>query len=189
MNESGNTTFFGLCLLLLFSYYGLTKLSNKIKRGQDLMHKQRVLLCSKEINGMTSRFISQIVFSNKTLKYLTIGEFASLLIPFPGINLATKNGAKAAIKIAKRSQTLLRIIYKAQLSKTYLNGCKFKKSFLQTPFTKKRDKLNQLIIRNKIWVLKVLSGAYLISSKHKVNTQEVTSSMKKVNFLQNFLFF
>lgn len=187
MNEKGSTTFLGICLLMIFSYYGLTKLSSKIRKSKELQHKQRVLLCSKEINGLTSKYISMIKDSNTTLKYLTIGKVASLLIPFPGINLATKNGVRAAIKLTKATQSFKRFLYKTRLSKIYINRCKFNIKFSSTPFLKKRDHFNRLLIRKKTWVLKVTSGIFLITSKFKLETQRVRSSIKKVNLLQRFL--
>lgn len=187
MNESGSTTLLGVCLLLLFSYLGLTHLSQRIDGSKNIQHKQKVLLCAKELNGLTTKFINNISFTNSTLKYLTIGKYTSLLIPFPGLNLATKQGVARAITITKASQMAFRLQYLARLKKVTLHSCSTGLNSYQTPFTQRRDKFNQLIKRKINWKLKIKSGPFLIVSKINLSSRRTTSSIKKVNLLQRHL--
>lgn len=192
MNENGSSTLLGIAITLIISIVGLTLLSNRIDQFKDLKDKQKLLLCSKEVNGKTTNYIRSIQRTNKTLKVLTIGKHLSSIVPFPGLNIASKIGIATSIKLLKGFQIAKTFSYTKYLITTKLNKCSINNFALTTPFKHialffSRDKFNQAKLRKKKWTIKTKNGRYQITSIFYL--KKVSSKIKKVNFYSRYLSF
>lgn len=176
MNEQGNSLILGLMILLLFSSLSLHLIKKRVERIQILKDKQELFICTKEINGLTARFIADIKKTNKYLQMATLSNILS--ITFPQVGIITKVSTKSAIKTLKALQQIKTNLYLKNLIKLRMNSCSFSLVTFKTPIVFKlwkiqRDKLNRALFRSKKWRYTTIGNYFQIR-----NTLGVEGSSK-----------
>ncbi len=190
MNDKGQASLLSLVLIALFVLISLHSVSKRIDRSKELKEKQRLLLCTKAINGKLKTFIKSIELGNKYLKIIKISEYASYLIPQLGITakLTTKN----AIKAIKLLQTKELYSYLNFMRIRLSQGCKFNYSALTTPYQLsalnfKRNKWEQVVQKGKSWTIVTRNASYIIKNRVIMKERRVFSKMKRVKPWQRYL--
>lgn len=186
MNEKGNSLFFGLIILMIFSCLGLHFIKKRMNQISVLKNKQELLLCTKQVNGLTTNLIKTINTTNYWLKVATITDLLSITIPYLGT--AAKLSTKQAIKTLKAVQMVKTTSYVKNIARLHRARCSFNLSIYKTPIKYyiagiKRNKYNEAYYREKKWT-------YKIYSKEEMTKNSVTKSgnvesilTKKVNLL------
>ncbi len=189
MNEKGSASLLGLVMILTISLIGLSLISKRINQTTNTREFQKMLLCTKEINGIVRDFSTKIIKSNKTLKLLTVAEYTSITIPVYGI-FASKS-AKAAKKIIKGFQLAFLASYLKNISSLHSKNCYFSPNLYITPFQTKildfhRNHFSEVKKRRKKWRYlsytkdkrKFISNSIKFTKKIKVE-----SSLTKMDWL------
>lgn len=193
MNESGQSSFLGLFFLMAITVLALSLIKVRLTDIQKLKNKQNLLLCSKIYNGELKSLTQKISVSDDYLKILTIGKEASILIPIPGLNIAVRNGKKAAIKTLKAYQEALHFSFLKKTSSLMRKNCKFLNLLSITPYKTnlamvlRRNMFNQTILKRRRWKQKFYNGGYLIRSRYSLPNLRIQSKINEVNFFSKFL--
>ena len=191
MNERGSTSFFGICLLMMFSIIALSIFTTQLNQTKILQSKRAILLCTKALNGETKLFIKKIEGINTVLKLLKLGKVGALLIP--GINLTTAQGVEYGIKTMKAIQEVHKVSYLKNIQSLMGKSCLFSLNSFKTPYKLKvntlfeRNFYEQTIIRRKKWTVRTINANYSILNEYSVYPFHISSKMKKEFILSNLL--
>ena len=171
MNDKGNATIFSLCLLFVFTVLILGSLSERLSHLKKVESTKKLLICAKIINGETKDFTSFMQKSNTALKYLSMTELVSVLLPSFGI--VTKISTASAKKVVIKSQQLYLFSYLNKIKSLYSKSCLIDPRVFKTPFKLsimkfdfQRDKWNQAKLRGNKWNLIILGSYHIIQNTY-----------------------
>jgi len=180
-NQKGNSTLFGITLIILFTFITLNIIHHKLKLFSNLQQKQQILICTKEVNGMTQALVKKIRETNHWLKILTLSKHITMAVPYLG--LSGKISTKAGIKLLKKAQMLAVISHLKKMKDLDLKSCSFNWSIYKTPITIlglhiKRSQFNEAIFREEKWKYYVYSQSEITINSIS-NSGQVSSRISK----------
>lgn len=178
MTENGNSTFFGLILLMILTILGLNFYSIRLNNLQHLKDKQELLLCTKELNGETRKYVKEMEYTNDALAAATAGKV--IPIPNPIIRLAFSFGVEA-LKTYQNNLGISFMKIKQKLSKkSCLNPFYLitNKPYKSIAGFYKRNKLNQAIKVGKKWKISLRKGKYRITNTYFLRGKKLSIKSK-----------
>lgn len=185
MNESGNATLFGLIVIMTFTMMALYLVKKRVDYTTSTEDFQKLLLCTKETNGVTKLFFDRISDSNAVLKALTITEYSSTAIPIYGA-IASKT-ASQAIEVTKRVQLGYLLSYLNKLRELRQKKCYISPNIYKTPFELaltagfERNQFEEAKLRGDTWKYINLGNNKFIQTKLQLNpTWTIQSSLQSL---------
>lgn len=182
MNERGNTTLFGLMLVMVISMIGLHLIKLRVDYTKSNEQFQKLLLCSKETNGETKQFYDRISKSNAFIKALTITEYTSTVIPIYGV--VASNSAAQAVEAIKLIQVGYLLSYLNKLRELTQKNCFLSPNIYKTPYELsitsglERNQFEEAKLRGDNWKYANMNAKSMIVTKLQFKPNwEIKSSL------------
>ena len=178
MNEQGNSTFIMILFLLMISIAGSGLISQHISIIKKERNRYLLALCSKELNGLTGQLIKDINKTNRIIKLISMGQWASIIIP--GFNIKTKVMAQKIKKAIAKKQIIDSQIYRKNIFQLQKKGCSFSLNTAMTPYKvyltqATRDSFFQLVRRSqKEWKIIHFNQDQLIKTSFTLEGKSVS---------------
>jgi hypothetical protein len=198
MNQKGELTLFtiiftlGLSSLLIIYTLQLAWNFSIIKKRSSLF------ICAKKVKILIKKHSEKITKSNWIIKNSKSIKTASFMLPGFQVFGTTANQLKETLK---KYQDLELLLFKTQLTKLHLMGCKISKNSYSSPFQVSgirhlRNKMETTIPREKIWKTSISNSPFTIYLSLKGIDQPslhpqifILSEDKMENFLFKWQFF
>jgi hypothetical protein len=185
MNQKGNTTLFGVTFIFIVSLMGLGIASHKLTNLHDQRLNQHLHLCTKELNGITKSYISNMKRTNTAIMILSLTQTGTALLP--GGAIISESAIKSTKLLTQKSQVILYLSFMNQSRKLLSKKCIFNPLILSSPYKMNftmsfsRDSLGRALTRRKNWNYTVLNSIGIIRNKINLQDLNIRVSSKKLS--------